>query len=97
VNGQPGIRDHWDLAYQRSWNTMKYLIDELNIEPSRVRLSVAGANEPLHIGTDEERLQDNPRVEIFLLDEVVNDLAGTASEQTKRYADAADSPTPDSP
>ena len=79
-------RDNYDLAYARSRNTRDYLV-EMGIDPKRIRLAVAGANEPLHIGTDRLKLRRNPRVEVFLLDEAVDDLNGTSDEKTERYTE----------
>jgi len=80
--------DHWQLAYQRCWNTMRYLVDELKIDKRRIRIAVAGTNEPMHIASDPKSMRENARVEVYMLSEVVNDLMGTPQEQNKRYADA---------
>jgi len=88
------FKDHWQLAYQRCRNTMAYLVD-LGIDPVRLRMSVAGPNEPYHIGTDPVQLRKNPRVEVYMLDEIVEDLAGTDKEKNLRFLDApreADAP-----
>lgn len=68
--------DHWELAYERCRKTMRYLVDDLGVDPRRIRLSVAGPYEPLYEGMDKTKLRENSRVEIFLLDEVVEDLMG---------------------
>lgn len=80
-------RDNWDLAYERCRNTVRYMVDELKIEPQRIRVSVAGPNEPVHIGADPEKMRQNPRVEIYLLDEVVSDLSGTKEEWDQRFTE----------
>lgn len=80
-----GLRDNWDLAYQRSRNVMQYLIEDLNIDDRRIRMSVAGPHEPAHIGTDEKKLRQNPRVEVYMLDEVISDSVGTQEEQQERF------------
>ena len=80
-------RSLWDLAYQRSWNTLRYLVDQLGVDEQRFRISIAGPNEPMHIAADPTSQQDNPRVEILMLDEVVSDLMGTKEEQNQRYTD----------
>ncbi|MFV1965151.1 MAG: flagellar motor protein MotB [Pirellulaceae bacterium] len=85
-------RDHWDLAYERCYNTMRYLVDVMKIDERRVRLAPAGSNEPVHIGTDQTRMSENPRVEIYLLDEVVSDLAGTNEERKRRFFDGPVTP-----
>jgi len=79
-----GHTDTWDLAYRRCRATMQYLI-EVGVNPKRIRMAVAGANEPQHIGADPDKLRRNSRVEVFMLDEVVDDLEGTPGEQDQRY------------
>jgi len=79
------LRDNWDLAYERCRRAKQYLVDVKNIDARRIRLSVAGPNEPAHIGTDPEQLKRNPRVELFLLDEVVSESVGTKQEQDVRF------------
>ena len=81
------IRDNWDLAYERCRLTKEYLVDVMKIDANRIRMAVAGSNEPVHMGTDPDKLRQNPRVEVFLLDEVVRDLEGTDDEQTQRYVE----------
>lgn len=87
LTGTTGMRDHWDLAFERSRNVMQYLVGELGLDPKRTRMSVAGPNEPAHIGTDEEKLRQNPRVEVYLLDEVVSDSVGTNEELQGRFVE----------
>jgi chemotaxis protein MotB len=80
-------RGHWELAYQRSWNTVRYLVDHEGIHEPRLRISIAGPYEPLTITTDLASQARNPRVEVFMLDEVVTDLMGTKEEQNQRFTD----------
>lgn len=79
--------DNWELAYRRSRNVMHYLVDELGIDAQRIRLSVAGPNEPVHLGVDAAKMRENPRVELYLLEEVISDLSGTPEERRQRYTD----------
>jgi len=76
--------DNWELAYLRCHNVMKYLTEQ-GIDPKRIRLAVAGPNEPIHVGTDTAQLKRNPRVEVHMLDEVVEDLVGTPGEPSPRF------------
>ena len=82
--------DNWDLAYQRARNVMRFLVEELHTDPQRIRLAVAGPNEPLHLGVDAAKMRENPRVELYLLEEVVSDLVGTAAERRERFTDSKD-------
>ncbi len=79
--------DYWHLAYERCRNTKKFMVARLGLNPARIRISVAGPHEPYHIGTDPQRMKENPRVEIFLLDEIVSDWAGTEEERKKQISD----------
>ena len=81
------FRDNWDLAYERCRKTKEFLVNEKGIDSLRIRISVAGPNEPVHMGTDPEQLRLNPRVELYLLDEVVADSTGTKDEQRKRFVE----------
>ena len=89
MRGPQAAADHWQVAYDRSRNTMQYLVEELGIDPRRLRLSVAADNEPLYVDADPIKLQKNPRVEVFMLEEVINDT------QPKRVPTVPASPVPD--
>lgn len=81
------FKNHWELAFARCWNTFRYLTEQKGIEPSRIRISDAGPYEPMHLGSDPAAQRENPRVEVFMLNEVVSDLMGTKEEQDKRFTD----------
>lgn len=72
--------DWWDLAYRRARHVMDYLTTVHGLDPQRMRISVAGPYEPLTRDRPQAS-QANPRVEVWLLDEVANDLRGAASEE----------------
>ncbi len=74
------VRDNWDLSFERCRRVMQYLVEEQRIDSRTLRISAAAANEPLHIGTDHAQLPRNPRVELYLLDEVVNETTGTEED-----------------
>ncbi len=69
--GSP-FRDHWDLAYARCRAVEQWLVSQ-DIDPRRIRLGVAGLNEPSDDGGDPLRLKQDSRVEIHLLNEWVKD------------------------
>ncbi|QDT00043.1 OmpA/MotB family protein [Adhaeretor mobilis] len=73
VDPASGNRDHTDLAYSRSRNTAKFLV-ESGIHLKRIRISSAGASEPLYDGVDPDLLARNSRVQILMWDERVKDL-----------------------
>jgi len=78
-------RTHWDLAYARACNVMEFL-KKLGIDPRRIRIAVAADNEPVHIGNDPLLRKENPRVEVFMLNELAEDLEGTAEEKQQQYS-----------
>jgi len=47
----------------------------------------AASNEPKHIRPDPLLQRENPRVEVFMLDELVQDLEGTAGEKEERFSE----------
>ena len=84
---QPGspFRTHWDLAYARSVVVMDCLVS-LGIEPNRIRLGVAADNEPVQVGPDPAKWEQNARVEVFLLPELADTLEGTGKHETQKRA-----------
>ncbi len=76
-----GIQAHldaWQISYQRSIETMRYLVSH-GIAPERIRLSQAGGSEPLFVGTKPDHQQDS-RVEVFML----NDLYEKSDQKSER-------------
>jgi len=70
------FRDHWQLCYERSLATMRFLV--LNgVETERVRLSQSAAYEPLTSRLESAWQNENNCVEVFLLTEVAERTAGT--------------------
>ena len=62
-------QDHWDLAYARCRSVEQCLVSQ-GIDPERIRLGVAGQNEPMELKKkDSLAIQQNSRVEIRLLNE----------------------------
>ncbi len=62
--------DHWGLSYERCYAVMQYLV-ETGIDPERIRLGAAAANEPIDEGFDVEHRKRNARVEVLMWDEAV--------------------------
>ncbi len=69
------------LGFRRAAAVKQFLVDEAGIAASRFRLSSAGSSEPMHHSGDNASVAKNPRAEVFLLDETVSDLQGTAEER----------------
>ena len=63
---------------------MTYLTEKHGIAPERIRLSSAGAWEPMFLSSDPDKSRMNPRVEVFLLEETVDQLIGTAQERNNQ-------------
>jgi chemotaxis protein MotB len=74
------LRDNWDLAYERCYRTMQYLVSA-GIDPRRIRIGVAAQFEPVYAGRDPARLEKNGRVEVFMLNEFTED-ARAANEES---------------
>jgi chemotaxis protein MotB len=68
---EPGdtYRDDWDLSFARCHAVMDYLVTQEGIDRRRIRITVAGKNEPLYHGALPELLAHNSRVEVFQLAE----------------------------
>lgn len=84
----PGVsaNDHWELAYRRARATMQFLVDDLKIDPGRIRISAAGPFEPAHLDSDPQQIRENPRVEVFLLEEVAGEHAGVPAKPVSPVA-----------
>lgn len=74
-----------DLSYRRCRAVMQYLVDKHQVPPERMRLSTAGAWEPMFLTGDSEKMKMNPRVEVFLLEETVEQLLGTPEERKELF------------
>ena len=68
------FQDPWQLCYARCIAVMRAL-EEDGIPAKRIRLAQSAGYEPLTTGASEEMQSKNPRVEIYLL----NDIGPTAS------------------
>jgi chemotaxis protein MotB len=82
--------DLWQLCYARSAETMKYLRDH-GVEPERLRLSQAGAYEPVTNRIESAWQKENSRVEVFLLSEMADDVPGT--QKSSRAVGDIDKPS----
>jgi chemotaxis protein MotB len=89
------FRDHWQLCYERSLSTMRFL-ETNGIEPERIRLSQSAAYDPLTTRFEAEWQDENNCAEVFLLTEVVDIVPGTiptapvpAESKTSNHAAAS--------
>ncbi len=64
------FKDRWDLCYARARAVQDELLN-LGVEPNRIRVSLAEANEPLATNLTPEELQLNSRVDVILLPDLV--------------------------
>ena len=69
------------LGFRRALAVQRILIDREGLNPARFRVSSAGDSEPMSRTGRSSAVARNPRVEIFMLDETVEDLNGTADER----------------
>jgi chemotaxis protein MotB len=79
------FRNHWDLAYARCYNTMQSLV-KLGINRKRITIGVAADNEPLETAEDPQKLQENSRVEIFMLSELAEGLEPAPKTKPRKPA-----------
>jgi chemotaxis protein MotB len=92
-------RSHWDLAYARCSRVVDFLVEQ-GVDPKRLRIGLAAANEPIHVEADPALEKENARVEILMLDELTEELEGTPEEKKRRYSAATparDAPTSSDP
>lgn len=69
------------LGVRRAAAVRNLLVQKESIEPNRFRISSACDSEPMSNTSRSNAVTRNPRVEIFMLDETVEDLHGTAAER----------------
>lgn len=76
--------DQWALSYARCRAVQEFL-EELSIDPRRIRLSQAAQYEPYTLEVSPEALRQNERVEVHMLDELITDHQGSPDERASRY------------
>jgi chemotaxis protein MotB len=74
-------RDHWHLCFERSVQTMKFLVAN-GVEADRIRLSESAAFEPLTTRLETAWQNENNCVEVFLLTDFVDKVTGTTQTAT---------------
>jgi flagellar motor protein MotB len=79
--------DHWDLAYARCRAVAECLMLQ-GIDSRRIRLSVAGANEPAQPSAESPMLTQDSRVEIRLLNEWIKEQVASGPAGGKVVANA---------
>ena len=65
------FHDHWDMCFARCQRVRQELQD-LGIEPERIRLSQAEGNEPLAANLTPDELKLNSRVDVILLPDLAD-------------------------
>lgn len=76
-----GTDEDVQLAFRRAAKIRQILIEQEGLEAARFRISSAGDSEPMSRTGRSSAVARNPRVEVFMLDETVEDLHGTADER----------------
>jgi len=69
------------LGFRRAAAVRKLLVKREGLSSDRFRVSSAGESEPMSRTGRSSAIARNPRVEVFMLDETVEDLHGTADER----------------
>jgi chemotaxis protein MotB len=88
--GSP-YKDSWQLSYARAMAAMEFLFHQ-GIDPDRMRLSEAGPYEPSTIRHDEASQARNERVEVYVLNELVQELVGTRDERAQMFTENWNAP-----
>ncbi|HYW81119.1 MAG TPA: flagellar motor protein MotB [Thermoguttaceae bacterium] len=78
-------KSRWELSFERASRVADFLV-ELGIDRKRIRIAAAADNEPMHIGNDPLLQKKNNRVEVTMLNELVEDLKGSAEEKNRGYS-----------
>ena len=76
-----GTDDAVTLGFRRAAAVRRLLVDREGLNPARFRISSAADSEPMTKNGKNGVSNLNPRVEVFMLDETVEDLHGTADER----------------
>ena len=76
-----GTDDAVMLGFSRAVAVRRLLVEREGLDANRFRISSAGDSEPASRTGKNGASHQNPRVEVFLLDETVEDLHGTADER----------------
>lgn len=69
------------LGFRRAAAVRRILVDREGLSSNRFRISSAAESEPMSKTGRSSAIARNPRVEVFMLDETVDDLHGTADER----------------
>jgi chemotaxis protein MotB len=69
-------KDHWQLCFERSQQTKKFLLKQ-GVEEDRIRLSQSASFEPLTTRLETSWQNENNCVEVFVLTNVVDKVSGT--------------------
>ena len=85
-----GTADAVMLGFQRATRVRQILVEQEHLNPARFRVSSAADSEPMSRTGRGGGMNRNPRVEVFLLDETVEDLRGTADERKAATIVASD-------
>ncbi len=62
--------DHWELCFARA-RAVKQILEGLGVSSDIIRMSQAEGNEPIAASLDQNELELNSRVDVFVLPEVV--------------------------
>ena len=84
------------LGVKRAAAVRRYLVDVEGLQSPRFRISSAADSEPMSTSGRGGSITQSPRVEVFMLDETVEDLLGTADERNAATIQILDSNTTNS-
>jgi chemotaxis protein MotB len=79
------------LGIRRATAVRRWLVEKEGLNPARFRVSSAADSEPMSRIGRSSSIARNPRVEVFMLDETVEDLHGTADERKAQTIQSTES------
>ena len=77
------FRDKWELCYARC-QVIKEFLKSKGIEEPRLRLSLAADSEPLTVRPGGDPLLENSRVDVYQLEDRVEDFQGKRAERKEQ-------------
>lgn len=77
------FQDKWELCYARC-RAVKQFLEDKGVEEPRLRLSLAGDSEPLTLRPGGDPQIDNSRVDVFQLEDRVEDYQGKRAERKEQ-------------
>ena len=86
------FRDRWALCYART-QAVRQQLEELSVEPERIRMSQAEGNEPLSTNLASGEIELNSRVDVIILPDYADIPWRKSADAQENSVTAAEKPT----